>query len=83
MARQTACAPSRGGEDGFDRARSAGLIAEDRARRVRAAGPDAVAPIGGWGAPYSDGWEDWRPDPRRRVTELPGDWNRTPAATSA
>ncbi|AWI30739.1 DUF402 domain-containing protein [Streptomyces tirandamycinicus] len=70
-------------EDEFDQARTAGLMAEDQARRVRAAGLDAVALIRDWGPPYSDGWEDWRPDPRWPVPELPADWNRTPAATSA
>ncbi|MEV0926757.1 DUF402 domain-containing protein [Streptomyces spongiicola] len=70
-------------EDEFDQARSAGLMAEEQARRVRAAGLDAVALIRDWGPPYSDGWEDWRPDPRWPVPELSADWNRTRAATSA
>ncbi|MER7815293.1 DUF402 domain-containing protein [Streptomyces sp. NPDC096153] len=70
-------------EDEFDQARTAGLMDEDRARRVRSAGLDAVGVIRDWGPPYSDGWEEWRPDPRWPVPELPGDWNRTPAPTSA
>ncbi|MFD4582720.1 DUF402 domain-containing protein [Streptomyces sp. NPDC058434] len=70
-------------EDEFDQARTAGLMDEDQARRVRSAGLDAVGVIRDWGPPYSDGWEDWRPDPRWPVPELPGDWNRTPAPTSA
>ncbi|MFD9214291.1 DUF402 domain-containing protein [Streptomyces sp. NPDC059544] len=70
-------------EDEFDQARTTGLMDEDQARRVRSAGLDAVGVIRDWGPPYSDGWEDWRPDPRWPVPELPGDWNRTPAPTSA
>ncbi|MFG3306630.1 DUF402 domain-containing protein [Streptomyces wuyuanensis] len=70
-------------EDEFDQARTAGLMGEDQARLVRAAGLEAVEVISAWGPPYSDGWEDWRPDPRWPVPELPADWNRTPAPTSA
>ncbi|MCZ7458288.1 cytidylyl-2-hydroxypropylphosphonate hydrolase [Streptomyces sp. WMMC940] len=70
-------------EDEFEQARTAGLMGEEQARRVRAAGREAVEVIGDWGPPYCDGWEGWRPDPRWPVPELPADWNRTPAPTSA
>ncbi|MEV1051762.1 DUF402 domain-containing protein [Streptomyces sp. NPDC049887] len=70
-------------EDEFEQARTAGLMGEEQARRVRAAGLEAVEVIGDWGPPYCDGWEGWRPDPRWPVPELPADWNRTPAPTSA
>ncbi|MGW7368815.1 cytidylyl-2-hydroxypropylphosphonate hydrolase [Streptomyces sp. NPDC054841] len=70
-------------EDEFGQAQAAGLMGAGQARRVRAAGRDAIEAIKAWGPPYSDGWEDWRPDPRWSVPELPADWNRTPARTSA
>ncbi|MER6994288.1 DUF402 domain-containing protein [Streptomyces sp. NPDC000410] len=70
-------------EDEFAQAQQAGLMNAGKARRVRAAGRSAVEVIQAWGAPFSDGWEDWRPDPLWPVPELPTDWNRTPARTSA
>ncbi|MDI9887548.1 DUF402 domain-containing protein [Streptomyces sp. HNM0645] len=70
-------------EDELEQACTAGLMGEEKARRVRAAGLEAVEVIGDWGPPYCDGWEGWRPDPRWPVPELPADWNRTPAPTSA
>ncbi|MFC5802566.1 DUF402 domain-containing protein [Streptomyces formicae] len=68
-------------EDEFAEAQRAGLMDAGQARRVRAAGESAVRVIRAWGAPFSDGWEDWRPDPRWPVPELPADWNRTPVRT--
>lgn len=70
-------------EDEFAQAQAAGLMDERQARRVRAAGQDAVDVIRAWGPPFSDGWEDWRPDPGWPVPELPADWNCSPARTSA
>ncbi|MEU2429616.1 DUF402 domain-containing protein [Streptomyces sp. NPDC007861] len=70
-------------EDEFAEAQRAGLMDAGQARRVREAGESAVRVIRAWGAPFSDGWEDWRPDPRWPVPELPADWDRTPVRTSA
>ncbi|WP_351226171.1 DUF402 domain-containing protein [Streptomyces sp. NPDC002133] len=74
-------------EDEFAQAQQAGLMGARQAGLVRAAGQSAVEVIRAWGRPFSDGWEDWRPDPRWPVPELPEDWNRprpgTPARTSA
>jgi hypothetical protein len=53
-----------------------------QAARVRDAGRAAVEVIRAWGTPFSDGWEDWRPDPGWTVPELPADWDRTPAHTA-
>jgi hypothetical protein len=46
------------------------------AARVRRDGRRAVAAITAWGPPFSDGWPDWRPDPRWPVPALPADWGR-------
>ena len=35
----------------------------EQAARVREAGQAAVEVIRAWGAPFCDGWEDWRPGP--------------------
>ncbi|MEU8433663.1 DUF402 domain-containing protein [Streptomyces sp. NPDC029216] len=66
-------------EDEFAQARRIGLIGPDEARRVEEAGLAAVEVVKAWGAPFSDGWEDWRPDPAWEVPVLPEDWDRTPA----
>ncbi|MFE3325168.1 DUF402 domain-containing protein [Streptomyces sp. NPDC059176] len=70
-------------EDEFAQAQTAGLMDAGQAGRVRTAGQDAVEVIRAWGPPFSDGWEDWRPDPGWPVPELPADWNCAPASTSA
>ncbi|GHH40367.1 cytidylyl-2-hydroxypropylphosphonate hydrolase [Streptomyces candidus] len=66
-------------EDEFAEALRVGLMDEEQAARVREAGRAAVRQIETWGTPFRDGWEDWRPDPRWGVPELPDDWDRTPA----
>ncbi|MET9696000.1 DUF402 domain-containing protein [Streptomyces sp. NPDC006529] len=66
-------------EDEFAQAVRCGLMDDATADRVREAGRAAVALIEEWGAPFSDGWENWRPDPGWKVPVLPGDWDRTPA----
>ncbi|MFJ1899265.1 MULTISPECIES: DUF402 domain-containing protein [unclassified Streptomyces] len=65
-------------EDEFAQAQRVGLMTAATARRVREAGRAAVGVIREWGAPFRDGWEDWRPDPRWRVPALPDDWDRLP-----
>ncbi|CAM5267017.1 hypothetical protein SSPIM334S_05301 [Streptomyces spiroverticillatus] len=66
-------------EDEFAEARRVGLLGEEQAERVREAGLAAVREVEAWAAPFADGWENWRPDPRWGVPELPDDWDRTPA----
>jgi hypothetical protein len=29
--------------------------------------------VASWGAPFRDGWEDWRPDPAWPLPDLPDD----------
>lgn len=69
-------------EDEFHEARRAGLLSAEQAERVRNAGQAALAVVRDWGAPFADGWERWRPDPRWSVPSLPHDWDRAhPACT--
>lgn len=70
-------------EDEFAQAQADGLMSAELAARVRRAGQRAVAAITAWGPPFSDGWQDWRPDPAWPVPELPADWARAPGALSA
>ncbi|MEV0096052.1 DUF402 domain-containing protein [Streptomyces sp. NPDC050738] len=66
-------------EDEFAQAQRDGLMNADEALRVQQAGRAAVATVESWGAPFSDGWENWRPDARWPVPELPKDWDSAPA----
>lgn len=70
-------------EDEFAQAQHDGLIGPQLAERVRQAGRSAVEVIGAWGTPFSDGWQNWRPDPSWTVPPLPDDWDRDPAHTTA
>lgn len=62
-------------EDEFHAAQHAGLLSAEQAKRVRAAGEAALAVVRDWGSPFTDGWEQWRPDPRWSVPRLPSDWD--------
>ncbi|MFJ7075025.1 DUF402 domain-containing protein [Streptomyces sp. NPDC098781] len=70
-------------EDEFAQAQRDGLVDEGLAARVREAGQAAVEVIRGWGPPFADGWQNWRPDPSWAVPSLPEDWDRTPAHMSS
>ncbi|MEU3978661.1 DUF402 domain-containing protein [Streptomyces sp. NPDC026672] len=69
-------------EDEFAQAQRDGLVDAPLAARVREAGRAAVSVIRAWGAPFSEGWQQWRPDPSWEVPSLPEDWDRTPAHVS-
>ncbi|AZM55204.1 DUF402 domain-containing protein [Streptomyces sp. WAC 01529] len=70
-------------EDEFAEALRVGLMDAEKAADVRAAGRAALDVIDAWGAPFSDGWQHWRPDPSWVVPPLPDDWDRTPAHVSS
>ncbi|QIP88514.1 DUF402 domain-containing protein [Streptomyces sp. Tu 2975] len=70
-------------EDEFEQAQRVGLMDARTARGVRDAGRAAVEVIRAWSAPFSDGWEGWRPDPAWDVPALPADWDRLPARQAA
>ncbi|MFF7392233.1 DUF402 domain-containing protein [Streptomyces scabiei] len=70
-------------EDEFAQAQQDGLMDAQAAERVREAGRSAVEVIHAWGAPFSDGWQHWRPNPAWGVPSLPDDWDRTPAHLSS
>ncbi|OON81361.1 cytidylyl-2-hydroxypropylphosphonate hydrolase [Streptomyces tsukubensis] len=70
-------------EDEFAQAQRDGLMDDEQAARVREAGRRAVAAIEAWNAPFSEGWQQWRPDPAWPVPVLPDDWDRTPVYVSS
>ncbi|MFE0106361.1 DUF402 domain-containing protein [Streptomyces sp. NPDC059009] len=70
-------------EDEFAQAQRAGLMDPATARHVRTAGRAAVDVIRSWGPPFSQNWQQWRPDPAWSVPVLPDDWDRTPAHVSS
>ncbi len=70
-------------EDEFAQAQQDGLMDAQAAERVREAGRSAVEVIHAWDAPFSDGWQHWRPNPAWGVPSLPDDWDRTPAHLSS
>ncbi|MDQ0583191.1 cytidylyl-2-hydroxypropylphosphonate hydrolase [Streptomyces rishiriensis] len=69
-------------EDEFAQAQQDGLMDRAVAEQVREAGSRAVEVIRAWGPPFSEGWQNWRPDPSWAVPLLPEDWDRTPAHLS-
>jgi hypothetical protein len=66
-------------EDEFAQAQADGLMTAEQAAGVRHAGYRAVGLIRSWGSPFSDRWQDWRPDPAWPVPALPEGWDRLPA----
>lgn len=69
-------------EDEFAEAQRAGLMDSAKAEAVRQAGLRAVEAIRAWGPPFSENWQDFRPDPEWTVPVLPDDWGRTPVHVS-
>ncbi|KRF35371.1 DUF402 domain-containing protein [Nocardioides sp. Soil805] len=60
-------------EDELVLALEQGRYTEEEVRRIERAAREAEAVIDAWGPPFCDGWEDFRPDPRWGVPELPPD----------
>ena len=52
-----------------------GRIDQSLAEDIRAEGVHAVEEIEGNGSPFSDGWENWRPDSSLPHPELRDDWD--------
>jgi hypothetical protein len=57
-------------EDELEQALAAGLLSRDEAAAARAEGERVLAE---W--PFPTGWEDFRPDPRWELPELPAGWD--------
>jgi Protein of unknown function (DUF402) len=57
-------------EDELEQALEAGLLTDDEAAAARTEGERVLAE---W--PFPTGWEDFRPDPRWELPELPAGWD--------
>jgi hypothetical protein len=62
-------------EDEFDEAQRLGVIRAEEAAAVRAEAERVIERIEAWTSPFSDGWEDWRPNPAWSVPALPAKWD--------
>jgi predicted RNA-binding protein associated with RNAse of E/G family len=61
-------------EDELADAVAFGLIAQEYADEIRAEGERVVRMFESWDPPFSDAWEDWRPDASWPIPALPEDW---------
>lgn len=62
-------------EDELEDAIEVGVASESQAAEIRAEGERVARMIEVWEPPFSDGWENWRPDPSWPLPVLPADWN--------
>ncbi len=63
-------------EDELAEAVSVGLVTQAWADEVRREGERAIERVERRQAPFSDGWEEWQPDPAWPVPTLPDGWDR-------
>jgi predicted RNA-binding protein associated with RNAse of E/G family len=47
------------------------LFSAKEADRIRQLAEEAEAAVAGWGYPFSEGWDLWRPNPEWGLPELP------------
>lgn len=66
-------------EDEFEALVSHGLIDGEEAARVRQDARRMIGQVETNGAPFSEPWHDWRPEPSWPLSELPNGWNRLEA----
>ena len=62
-------------EDEFEEAQRLGVIEPDEAAAVRAEAERMIQRIEAWEAPFSEGWERWKPEPSWKVPSLPFGWD--------
>ena len=61
--------------DEFEELIERGFFTAKQVSTIRAEADRVVRTIEGGGAPFHDGWEDWRPDQDWPVPRLTGDWS--------
>jgi uncharacterized protein len=62
-------------EDELEIAVRVGYHSEEEAALIRAEGERVVERIDAWQPPFSEPWQDWRPDPTWPAPALPADWD--------
>lgn len=60
--------------DEFEALVAMGFFSHEEVSSVRAAADHMIATIESRGAPFNEGWEDWRPDEGWQIPHLPKDW---------
>jgi hypothetical protein len=60
--------------DEFEELIKRGFFTDEQISSIRAEADRMVETIESVGAPFNEGWENWRPDPNWPVPELPEDW---------
>lgn len=60
--------------DEFEELIKRGFFTDEQVTSIRADADRMVRTIESAGSPFSEGWENWRPDPAWPVPELPDDW---------
>ena len=61
-------------QDEFEELITRGFFSDSQISSIRADASRMVRVIEDQGPPFSDGWEDWRPDRRWQVPAIPEDW---------
>ena len=61
-------------EDEFDELVSRGFFSSDLVSSIRSEAARIIRTIESVGAPFSDAWKHWRPDPIWPIPRLPNDW---------
>ena len=61
-------------EDEFALMHERGFFTDEEAATIRAEGDRMVQKIESKSSPFSDGWENWRPDPKWPKLQIPKDW---------
>ena len=62
--------------DEFEALVARGFFTREEVSSVRSAADRIIAEIENRGAPFNEGWEEWRPDEDWPVPLLPDDWHR-------
>jgi hypothetical protein len=62
-------------EHEIDGALATGFLTPEQARAIRAEGERVIERLEARAAPFSDGWEQWHPDPDWPIPELPAGWD--------
>ena len=61
-------------KDEFEELVAGGFFNSDQVVSMRSEAVRMIRTIESVEAPFSDGWEHWRPDPRWPIPQLPNDW---------
>jgi Protein of unknown function (DUF402) len=64
-------------EDHLAEAVEIGLFTQEKADAVRSEGNRAIERIEAWKPPFSENWEQWRPDKALPLPQIPAGWDKS------